>query len=154
MFTFQYLCVINLHYNWTFVLSDSHDSVWLVSLAVLMLVSQLDFTSAAVIVYDLHANDLSGDAAGNKPDPYLKIWCGGSFQQTSYIKDNSNPHWTEGFTFSSCDSGDKLKLEVWDKDTKYDDHLGWYSGPVGTGSNNHVSFSVGQGTMFLSYEVK
>lgn len=125
----------------------------LVSLAVLMLVSKLDFASAAVVVYDLHANDLSGDAAPNKPDPYLKIWCGGSFQQTNYIKDNSNPYWTGSLTFSSCDSGEKLKMEVWDKDKKYDDHLGWYSGPVRTGSNNQVYFSVGQGTMFLSYKV-
>uniref|UniRef100_A0A672SFL6 Si:ch211-240l19.7 n=1 Tax=Sinocyclocheilus grahami TaxID=75366 RepID=A0A672SFL6_SINGR len=128
--------------------------LWLASLVVLVLVSQLDFASAAVIVYDLHANDLSGDAAGNEPDPYLKIWCGGSFEQTNYITDNSNPHWTGGFTFSSCNSGDKLKLEVWDKDQSYDDYLGWYSGPVGTGANNHIFFSVGQGTMFLSYDVK
>ncbi|XP_043093598.1 perforin-1-like [Puntigrus tetrazona] len=126
----------------------------LASLVVLMLASQLDFSSAAVLVYDLHANNLSGDAAGNKPDPYLKIWCGGSFEDTNYIKDNSNPQWTESFTFSSCDSGDKLKMEVWDKDTTSDDHLGWYSGPVGIGNNNHISFSVGQGTMYLSYDVK
>ncbi len=118
-----------------------------------MLASKLDFASAAVIVYDLHANDLSGDVAPNKPDPYLKIWCGGSFQQTNYIMNNANPYWTGSLTFSSCDSGDKLKMEVWDKDTKYDDHLGWYSGTVRTGSNNQVYFSVGQGTMFLSYNV-
>ncbi|KAL1275497.1 hypothetical protein QQF64_035120 [Cirrhinus molitorella] len=130
------------------------DHLRLVSLVVLMLASQLDFSSAAVVLYDIHANDLSGDAAGNRPDPYLKIWCGGSYEKTNEIGNNANPQWSGSLTFSSCNQGDRLKIEVWDKDTKYDDHLGWYSGTVGTKSNNHVSFSVGSGAMFFSYDVK
>ncbi|KAK2892968.1 hypothetical protein Q8A67_012956 [Cirrhinus molitorella] len=94
------------------------DHLRLVSLVVLMLASQLDFSSAAVVLYDIHANDLSGDAAGNRPDPYLKIWCGGSYEKTNEIGNNANPQWSGSLTFSSCTQGDRLKIEVWDKDTK------------------------------------
>ncbi|XDV24520.1 hypothetical protein PO909_028662, partial [Leuciscus waleckii] len=45
----------------------------LVSLAVLMLASQLDSASAAVRVFDLHAKDLTGDLVENFIDPYVMV---------------------------------------------------------------------------------
>ncbi|KAK9975702.1 hypothetical protein ABG768_020940 [Culter alburnus] len=125
----------------------------LVSLAVLMLASQLNSASAAVVLYGLRARDLPGDALGNKPDPYVKMWCGGSYQLTNYIQGNANPSWNNRYSFSSCKSGDRLQLEVWDKDMRYDDRLGSYSGTVGRGTY-HGTFSVGKGKMYYSYDVK
>uniref|UniRef100_A0A8C2EQG0 Si:ch211-240l19.6 n=1 Tax=Cyprinus carpio TaxID=7962 RepID=A0A8C2EQG0_CYPCA len=88
------------------------DHLWLVSLAVLMLVSQLDFASAGVRVFGLHARDLTGDPAGNKPDPYVKVWCGSAYGgQTEYRKDTTHPMYMQ-----------TLKLEVWD--LNFDDLLG------------------------------
>ncbi len=50
------------------------------SLAVLMLVSQLDFASAAVQVYNIKGSNLASDNIfGNRPDSYVKVWCGSSY---------------------------------------------------------------------------
>ncbi|RXN25716.1 C2 domain-containing At1g53590-like protein [Labeo rohita] len=62
------------------------DHFRLVSLVVLMLASQLDFASADVFMYDMHATNLSGDPAGNKPDPYLKIRCGSDYIETGHFQ--------------------------------------------------------------------
>jgi len=126
----------------------------LVSLAVLVLVSQLDSASAAVRVFGLHARDLTGDAAGNKPDPYLKVWCGSSFGgQTSFIKDTAHPIWNKEFYFPHCGANQNLRVEVWDKDLKYDDRLGVCSKLVRKGSFG-VNCYLKKGTMFYNYEAK
>ncbi|KAK9975704.1 hypothetical protein ABG768_020942 [Culter alburnus] len=106
----------------------------LMSLAVLMLASQLDFASAAVRVFGLHARDII-DAAGNKPDPYVKVWCGSTFGgQTEYIKDTAHPSWSAEFNFPNCKAFDDIKLELWDKDLNYDDKLGTCYSKVENGS--------------------
>uniref|UniRef100_A0A8C1GV97 C2 domain-containing protein n=1 Tax=Cyprinus carpio TaxID=7962 RepID=A0A8C1GV97_CYPCA len=47
---------------------------------------------AGVRVFGLHARDLTGDPAGNKPDPYVKVWCGSAYGgQTEYRKDTTHP---------------------------------------------------------------
>ncbi|XDV24507.1 hypothetical protein PO909_028652 [Leuciscus waleckii] len=126
----------------------------LVSLAVLMLVSQLDSASAAVRLFGLHAKDLTGDAFLNKPDPYVKVWCGSIFGgQTEYIKDNRNPTWTAEFNFPNCKSGETLKMEVWDKDMNFDDQLGTCGREVQYGSFT-ITCYLNKGTMFYSYEAK
>ncbi|XP_067284513.1 perforin-1-like [Pseudorasbora parva] len=126
----------------------------LVSLAVLMLASQLDFASAAVRVSGLHARDLTGDAAGNKPDPYVKVWCGSTFGgQTEFIKDTAHPTWSSEFNFPNCKANENLKLEVWDKDLNYDDKLGTCSRQVQYGSFDVVCY-LNKGTLFYKCEVK
>ncbi|KAK9975699.1 hypothetical protein ABG768_020937 [Culter alburnus] len=126
----------------------------LMSLAVLMLASQLDVASASVRVYGLHARDLTGDAAGNKPDPYVRVWCssvdGG---KTIYMKDTAHPTWSEEFYFQDCKENEKLTLEVWDKDVTYDDKLGTCNINVQYGSHSITCF-LNKGTMLYSYEVK
>ncbi|XDV24515.1 hypothetical protein PO909_028657, partial [Leuciscus waleckii] len=95
----------------------------LVSLAVLMLASQLDF-AAAVRVFGIRASGLDSDAFGNFPDPFLKVWCGSAFGgQTEFHNNNNNPTWSAKFNFPNCNRYDNLKLEVWDKDRIFDDHL-------------------------------
>ncbi|XP_067247005.1 perforin-1-like [Chanodichthys erythropterus] len=126
----------------------------LMSLAVLMLASQLDFASAAVRVFGLHARDLTGDPAGNKPDPYVKVWCGSTFGgQTEYIKDTANPSWSAEFNFPNCKANENLKLEVWDKDLNYDDKLGTCTKQVQNGSFSNNCY-LNKGTVFYRYEAK
>ncbi|KAK7129711.1 hypothetical protein R3I93_019377 [Phoxinus phoxinus] len=126
----------------------------LVSLAVLMLASQLDSASAAVRVFGLHARDLTGDPFGNYPDPYVKVWCGSSFGgQTEFHKDNNNPSWSAEFNFPNCNPYDKLKLEVWDKDLNFDDHLGTCYTWVKNGTF-YVTCHLDYGSLFLEYELK
>ncbi len=125
----------------------------LVSLAVLILASQLDFASAAVRVFGLHARDLTGDAAGNKPDPYVKVWCGSTFGgQTEYHKDTANPTWSAEFNFPYCRANETLKMEVWDKDLNYDDHLGTCTKLVQYGSFA-VTCYLNKGTVFYRFEL-
>ncbi|XP_059367869.1 uncharacterized protein LOC132106248 [Carassius carassius] len=101
------------------------DHLGLVSLAVLMLVSLVDFTSGAVRVFGLHAKDLTGDPAGNDPDPYVKVWCGSTFGgMTEFRRDSANPSWSAEFNFPNCKAKDDLKFQVWDKDLNFDDYLG------------------------------
>ncbi|XDV24509.1 hypothetical protein PO909_028654 [Leuciscus waleckii] len=126
----------------------------LVSLAVLMLVSQLDSASAAVRVFGFRARGLTGDAAGNPPDPYIKVWCGSTFGgQTEYIKNNANPIWNAEFNFPNCRANQNLRVEVWDKDLNFDDHLGTCTKVVQYGSSP-ITCYLNKGTMFYSYDAK
>jgi len=130
------------------------NGVRLVSLAVLMLVSQLDSASAAVRVYDLRGKDLTGDPFGNFPDPYVKVWCGSSFGgQTEFIKDNNRPTWSAEFNFPKCILYENLKLEVWDKDLNIDDHLGTCTREVKNGTFP-VTCHLNSGSLFYKYEFK
>ncbi|XP_056101208.1 perforin-1-like [Rhinichthys klamathensis goyatoka] len=126
----------------------------LVSLAVLMLVSQLDSASAAVRVFGLSARDLTGDVFENFLDPYLKIWCGSSFGgQTEFHKDNNNPSWSAEFNFPKCNLYENLKLEVWDKDLNFDDHLGTCTRQVKNGTFT-ATCHLNSGSLFYKFELK
>ncbi|XP_073693801.1 serine/threonine-protein kinase WNK1 [Garra rufa] len=101
------------------------DHLHLVSLTVLMLASQLDFTSASVRLFGLSARQLTGDPFGNDPDPYVKVWCGGSFGgMTEFLRDTADPSWSAEFNFPNCKADDDLVIQVWDKDLNFDDYLG------------------------------
>ncbi|XDV24516.1 hypothetical protein PO909_028658 [Leuciscus waleckii] len=126
----------------------------LVSLAVLMLVSQLDSASAAVRVFGLYARDLTGDPFGNFPDPYVKVWCGSSFGgQTEFHKDNNRPTWSAQFNFPDCKPYENLELEVWDKDLIIDDHLGTCGRQVKNGTFS-MTCHLDSGSLFYKYELK
>ncbi|XP_048012369.1 perforin-1-like [Megalobrama amblycephala] len=124
----------------------------LMSLLVLLLASQLDFASA-VRVFGLYARDLTGDAFGNFPDPYVKVWCGSAFGgQTEYHKDNMHPRWSAVFSFPNCNPYENLKLEVWDKDLNFDDHLGTCYRQVEFGTFA-VTCHLSKGTLYYKYEL-
>ncbi|ROI15288.1 Perforin-1 [Anabarilius grahami] len=126
----------------------------LMTLAVLMLASQLDSASATVELRNLKGSKLSGDF-GNKPDPYVLMYCNGQEKVARKKEATSDPDWKgQVFTFSSCKSGHKLKVEVWDEDPGKDDKLGSYEGNVGKGSSNPIKFSAGKGTIQFTYDVK
>uniref|UniRef100_A0A671SLE8 Si:ch211-240l19.8 n=1 Tax=Sinocyclocheilus anshuiensis TaxID=1608454 RepID=A0A671SLE8_9TELE len=125
----------------------------LVSLAVLILASQLDFASAAVRVSSIYARGLTGDPFGNQPDPYIKIWCGSTFGgQTEYHSDVANTSWSAVFSFTNCRVGENLKLEVWDKDLIFDDYLGMCTKSLSRGVFNAVC-SLNKGTLYYTYNV-
>jgi hypothetical protein len=62
------------------------------------------------------------------PDPYVKIWVyepdGGLADsgETTVIWDTFTPAWNQ--EVATVTAGCKVKLEVWDKDVKYDDLIG------------------------------
>ncbi|ROI15286.1 Perforin-1 [Anabarilius grahami] len=124
----------------------------LMSLAVLMLASQLDFASAAVRVFGLNAKGLGGDLIG-RPDAYVKVWCGSTYGgETEHRNSNANPTWSKEFNFPNCNTNDNLKLEVWDKDLVFDDLLGTCGRPVQYGSSTVTCYLTKKGTLFYSYE--
>nr|AAI33844.1 Si:ch211-240l19.5 protein [Danio rerio] len=126
----------------------------LVSLAVLMLAFHLDFGKADVRVFDIHAMDLSGDVIGNKPDPYIKIWCGSTFGgMTEFLNSTNNPEWSAEFSFPICKATEILKLEVWDKDLFFDDKLGTCTRTVQYGSFD-IPCHLSKGTLFYKYELR
>lgn len=120
------------------------------SVAVLMLAFHLEFASAAVRISGLQARSLSGDPSPNPPDPYVKVWCGSSYGgMTDFQRDKSNPVWNAEFNFPNCGVGDRLKLEVWDKDLNFDDHLFTCTRRVERGS--HDASCTSSGTLYFTY---
>lgn len=125
----------------------------LVCPAILMLALHLEFASAAVRVSSVRGKSLTGDTSPNRPDPYVKVWCGSTFAgMTEFLKDTSSPEWTAEFNFRSGGIGDTLRLEVWDKDELYDDHLFTCTTRLETSSND-VTCSSSKGTLYYRYTV-
>lgn len=119
----------------------------------LLLLSLLCAAHADVHVWGISGSNLSGDPSGNPPDPYVKVQCGSvSGGMTDFKKDTSNPTWSETFSFRDGKAGDTLRVEVWDKDLSYDDHLGTCTTTVGSGSHR-VSCLIGKGTLEFFYEL-
>uniref|UniRef100_A0A3B4DIF3 C2 domain-containing protein n=1 Tax=Pygocentrus nattereri TaxID=42514 RepID=A0A3B4DIF3_PYGNA len=87
---------------------------------------------------------LRGDPVG-RTEGYVKLWYDGSFRQTQRIRSN-NPWWNKQYDFGNVYTGHRLKLEVWDKDVRYDDHLGGCSVNLSRGTHyqscglNHGGF--------------
>ncbi|KAJ8338762.1 hypothetical protein SKAU_G00355480 [Synaphobranchus kaupii] len=71
----------------------------------------------------LNAWRLNGDPVG-RTDPYVKFWYGHHYHRTHWIKSKDNPHWNSFYDLGHVEANQELKFEVWDKDVKYDDHLG------------------------------
>ncbi|KAI4874466.1 hypothetical protein NFI96_007060 [Prochilodus magdalenae] len=117
--------------------------------AILVLVAHLGLTDAAVRVWGMRASGLKGDPVGH-PDPYLKVWCASTFGgMTEFYKDNGSPAWSAQFYFPSCGINDIVKLEVWDKDLNFDDHLGTCTSRVVSGTHFNVYCGVGKGSWGL-----
>uniref|UniRef100_A0A3B4EFR0 C2 domain-containing protein n=1 Tax=Pygocentrus nattereri TaxID=42514 RepID=A0A3B4EFR0_PYGNA len=124
----------------------------LVYLAVLVLASHVMLSNAAVRVSRLRATNLPGDPIGH-PDPYVKVWCDSTFGgMTEFQQNNANPIWTAEFNFPNCAAKDILKLEVWDKDTHYDDLLETCYAHVQSGTHANEC-TVGKGSLRYSYEL-
>ncbi|KAI5091277.1 hypothetical protein C0J45_18483 [Silurus meridionalis] len=113
-------------------------------------------TSVPLRLWGLRAIGLPGDAAGNRPDPYVKVSCGGqSVSKTEVIKGTHNPTWDTSF-FIHCIKGASLKMEIWDKDLKTDDLLGIcyvrITSANGTGKELKCT-SLKKGTFYYRYNL-
>uniref|UniRef100_A0A3B1J9L1 C2 domain-containing protein n=1 Tax=Astyanax mexicanus TaxID=7994 RepID=A0A3B1J9L1_ASTMX len=119
-------------------------------LALLVLVSYVALGDAGTTVTDLSATGLSGDAFGNRPDPYVKLFCNNSYGgRTDTIKGTHSPNWAGRFTFS-CRPGATLKLEVWDQDINNDDRLGTCTHKLVKGTHGSKC-SLKKGTVRFNY---
>ncbi|KAB5528271.1 hypothetical protein PHYPO_G00138360 [Pangasianodon hypophthalmus] len=127
----------------------------LMSLLILVLSSHVTLTNA-LRLWGLRAVGLPGDALGNRPDPYVTVWCDGLIGgKTEVITGTHNPTWNKGFSLS-CKTGATLKMEVWDKDIKYDDYLGVCTHRVSTTSGTGKELtctSLKKGTFYYRYNV-
>ncbi|XP_035248301.1 perforin-1-like isoform X2 [Anguilla anguilla] len=92
---------------------------------------------------------LDGDPVGST-DPYVKFWYGRHFQQTHWIKSEDNPRWNSAYDLGHVEAFHELKLEVWDKDVKYDDHLGTCRTRLQEGTHT-VSCALSKGGFSYSY---
>lgn len=94
---------------------------------------------------------MDGDPIGD-PDPYVKMWYANHFRETHWIKDNANPHWNSHYDLGHVDAANDLRFEVWDKDLKYDDQLGWCITRLNEGSHTG-SCSLNRGGFSYSYSL-
>ncbi|KAJ8017065.1 hypothetical protein DPEC_G00013910 [Dallia pectoralis] len=102
-------------------------------------------------VWGLNARGLKGDPV-NPPDVYVKVWWGSkSGGMTDFVKDNANPSWGSEFIIEGLTTSDSLKLEVWDKDLNFDDHLGTCIFSVGHGTHNQNCRIGSGGSLFVTY---
>ncbi|XP_036454623.1 protein unc-13 homolog B-like [Colossoma macropomum] len=126
----------------------------LMLVAILVIAAHLALTDAAVRAWGMRGFNLKGDPTG-PPDPYLKVWCGSTFGgMTEFHKDNANPTWSAEFYFPNCRANDNLKLEVWDKDLNFDDHLGTCTSQVRSGTHVNINCIVGKGSLSYNFELK
>ncbi|KAJ8260471.1 hypothetical protein COCON_G00161940 [Conger conger] len=77
---------------------------------------------------------LRGDLVG-KPEPDVKFWYGPHFRKTYWIDSENNPYWNRDYDLGHVEADHELKMEVWDKDVSYDDHLGTCSTQLQEGSH-------------------
>ncbi|XP_029014214.1 perforin-1-like [Betta splendens] len=79
---------------------------------------------ARVIVTVQRAAGLWGDHT-TATDGYVKVSFNGLTYRTSVVYNNNDPHWAFPIDLGSQDlsSGHKVRFEVWDEDSKWDDDL-------------------------------
>ncbi|XP_053337429.1 perforin-1-like [Clarias gariepinus] len=101
------------------------------------LLACLAFPSDALLrVYGMNGKGLDGDVL-NPPEPYVKVFVRNILMgQTYVINSSSNPTWSTNVVSSTAKVNDEVKLQVWDKDIKYDDLLGTCYATVRSGINS------------------
>uniref|UniRef100_A0A672JYN2 C2 domain-containing protein n=1 Tax=Sinocyclocheilus grahami TaxID=75366 RepID=A0A672JYN2_SINGR len=81
---------------------------------------------SALVVTIVRAQDLWGDQT-TATDGYVKVFDKHNIQigRTDTIMNNNSPYWERTFDLGDVvvAENDKIKLEVWDEDSKWDDDL-------------------------------
>ncbi|XP_030592169.1 perforin-1-like [Archocentrus centrarchus] len=111
---------------------------------------------ARVIITVQRASDLWGDHT-TATDGYVKVSFGGkNFQRTPVINNDNNPHWAMTIDLGTQDlsSNDKVRFEVWDEDSKWDDDLLGACEPVLTAGVKEDICPLQHGRLFYKSEVK
>ncbi|XP_038568838.1 perforin-1-like [Micropterus salmoides] len=86
-----------------------------------------------LVVTTIRAWALKGDLTG-LTEAYVKIQYGYFNHQTHMIRSN-NPTWNARYNVGMVDTHLSLKIEVWDKDLRYDDRLVSCARPVSPGTH-------------------
>ncbi|XP_034027141.1 protein C2-DOMAIN ABA-RELATED 1-like [Thalassophryne amazonica] len=108
-----------------------------VSFLLLLVLCGLTVAEAQLMVFNLRASDLPSDILGTS-DGYVKVSCGQAYLgQTDVRKDNANPWWEEEFSYSNGQENNVLKLNVYDSDVLFDDHLGTCERQIKVGTHEH-----------------
>ncbi|KAF4074683.1 hypothetical protein AMELA_G00242110 [Ameiurus melas] len=113
----------------------------LVYLTVFILVCLALPSDAELRVFRMQGKYLKGDALGNAPDPFVKVFVRNEMHKTYVIRDTSRPVWTSNLPFSTAKINDEVKLQVWDEDLKYHDLLGECYAQVRRGTSNFSPLS-------------
>ncbi|XP_063062629.1 perforin-1-like [Engraulis encrasicolus] len=92
------------------------------------------------------------DAANTSPDPYVKVKYWNKFHQTHYILDTEDPTWNIAYDLGHVEAHHPLKLEFWDSDITYDDHLGTCTTTLIEGSHAN-SCGIAAGGFSYSYSL-
>lgn len=90
--------------------------------------SNYEITILAARIAAKKADGKNWDLYSKSPDPFVKIFIAGNLVfQTSVQKDTYTPVWNEKEKIS-YEKGLSVRLEVWDKDTMFDDSIGTWEG--------------------------
>ncbi|KAJ6652125.1 hypothetical protein lerEdw1_013165 [Lerista edwardsae] len=89
-------------------------------------------------------------------DAYVKVFFQGRELRTTIIKNNNKPSWSETLDFGPVvlTGLDYIKVEVWDKDFKYDDLLATCSEFLVAGPSRPLHCYPKYGSVKYSYEVQ
>ncbi|XP_060946130.1 perforin-1-like [Limanda limanda] len=111
---------------------------------------------AQVTITVQRATGLWGDST-TSTDGYVKVYFDGKFvQQTPVIWNNNDPHWAMVLSLGSQDlsSLPKVRFEVWDEDSKWDDDLLGDCEKVLSAGVKAEACKLQHGWLFYKWEVK
>ncbi|KAJ0068115.1 hypothetical protein NL108_016176 [Boleophthalmus pectinirostris] len=119
--------------------------------SLLLLLLGVSLSSADLKVFNLYGDNVapSGDL---RPDCYIKVFLDStSLGQTSMIKDNKNPVWSDQFHYFDAQEYQQLRLEVWDRDLNFDDGLGICRTEIRVGTYKQSCYMTRGGLVHYTY---
>ncbi|XP_032425469.1 perforin-1-like [Xiphophorus hellerii] len=118
---------------------------------IVLLLCCVSLAHSYLSVSNIRAQNLRPDKY-SKPDSYVKVYYGSRIMgQTSLVKSNRNPSWSQRFNYYSAMVGGSLTVRVYDKDVVFDDFLGSCTTKIKRGAYSaRCNLSKG-GTLYLTY---